>query len=1099
MLALAGLLCLLAPLLVATDAPGPARLIVSLLFFSLTPGVAALSLGRHQQSPPKLEAGMVIGTSLALSTLLAWLMLSLHAWQPEAALYAVAGVCLLTLALGARQRSQASAGGGYAPGTPHPSGEDEQHPLAPQAAERPSRGQRLRTPLQPTWVSEFELAAPIVDLCPPGGPELEYARARILVRLHRQPLGFIVLAMSEGRLAAADILTGVREQLGEELARHLARDGLQGTPLLACGLPASLRPSCSTAGPHPLASPFASVVVCTRDRADSLARTLRSLLALRHDSFEIVVDNAPRTSATRELVKTLGEQRIRCVLEAQPGLSRARNRGVAAARGEIVAFTDDDVVVDSEWLAAIVRGFTRARGVGCVTGMVPAAELETQAQAYFDSKLDWAESCEARLFDLHEHRPQDDRTYPYSAGLFGAGANFAIRKSVFAAVGSFDEALGVGSPSRGGEDLDYFLRVVLSGRIIAYEPAALVWHLHRRENDALVLADVRLRRRADGLCVQAPALHSRCGGGASCARSQSRWRTSRAITTRHAAARRLRGAPCSARREGCSPVHCSMRGLAGSLARTPPERTPMRKLQPAVEPAPSHAPASTAGWRTWSYRARADRSSPPDRSAPRLLTWRVAAPHLLLIAAALSLWLLAIAHTNLSHMSGAGLASALPLEYYLAIALLIVGFATAVYREPLPTPVLALYLLALVLAIHGTAPLVYQEPRYAWLYKHIGVTELLASTGSIHPAYDIYNNWPGFFALAAWLERVGGLSPLAFAGWAQVYFNLINAAALQFALRGLTRDRRLIWIATWIFLLGNWVGQDYYSPQALGFIFALIAIGVALRTFGSRPLPTWLARRLDRMAAADAPPPTPADLKREATAPSLTRGHSILVGGGAFLAVLITHQLSPVVLILSIIALVFVRRIPLWVPAALVALEALWLWHAWSFLSNSIALLSPGGLSTARPLGFSGEHMLPAAGLASVAARAVSLLIVLIATAEIVRRVRKRRLDATPVLLAIVPALIVGIQSYGGEVLFRAYLFSLPWLAFLVASWIINQGSSPLRRRSIRLALVSFVLAATMLVAYFGLDLGNRIDRGDVQAAVWYEKNAPAGSARWCC
>jgi GT2 family glycosyltransferase len=487
MVAFAGMLCLLAPLLVATDAPGPARLIVSLLFFSLVPGVAALSVTGRREAPLKLEAGMVVGTSLALSTLLAWLMLWLHAWQPQAALYSIAGVCLLTLAIGARLRSRVSSGGGDSPDAPRPNVEDEQRLPAPEAAKRPSKGRRLRTRLEPTWVSELELAAPIADLCLPAGPEVEYSAARILVRLHRQPLGFMVLAVNEGRLAAADILTGVREQLGEELERHLARDGLEGTPLLASGLPVSLRPSCSTSGPHPLESSFASVVVCTRDRADSLARTLRSLLALRHDSFEIVVvDNAPRTSATRELVRALGEQRIRYVLEAQPGLSRARNRGIAAARGEIVAFTDDDVVADSEWLSAIVRGFTRAESVGCVTGMVPAAELETQAQAYFDSKLDWAESCEARLFDLGEHRPQDDRTYPYSAGLFGAGANFALRKSVFTEVGGFDEALGVGSPSRGGEDLDYFLRIVLSGRIIAYEPAALVWHLHRRENDALV-------------------------------------------------------------------------------------------------------------------------------------------------------------------------------------------------------------------------------------------------------------------------------------------------------------------------------------------------------------------------------------------------------------------------------------------------------------------------------------------------------------------------------------------------------------------------------------------------------------------------------------
>jgi GT2 family glycosyltransferase len=117
--------------------------------------------------------------------------------------------------------------------------------------------------------------------------------------------------------------------------------------------------------------------------------------------------------------------------------------------------------------------------------MVPSAEIETPAQAYFDVKVGWADSARPRLFDLGEHRDDAQPLYPYVAGTFGAGANFAVRRATLAEVGPFDEALGAGSPAKGGEDIDYFLRVVLSGRAIAYEPAAIVWHFHRRELSAL--------------------------------------------------------------------------------------------------------------------------------------------------------------------------------------------------------------------------------------------------------------------------------------------------------------------------------------------------------------------------------------------------------------------------------------------------------------------------------------------------------------------------------------------------------------------------------------------------------------------------------------
>jgi GT2 family glycosyltransferase len=198
----------------------------------------------------------------------------------------------------------------------------------------------------------------------------------------------------------------------------------------------------------------------------------------------VVVDNAPRTQDTRGVVDELADPRVRYLLEPRPGLSIARNTGARAATGEVIAFTDDDVVVDRQWLTGLLRGFTRAARIGCVTGLVPSAELETAPQHFFDAKVHWSSSTTPRLFDLDEHRG-DSALYPYASGVVGTGANFAVSRAAYHALGGFDEALGAGALTRGGEDLDWFVRTLTGGWTIAYEPAAVVWHWHRRDLESL--------------------------------------------------------------------------------------------------------------------------------------------------------------------------------------------------------------------------------------------------------------------------------------------------------------------------------------------------------------------------------------------------------------------------------------------------------------------------------------------------------------------------------------------------------------------------------------------------------------------------------------
>jgi glycosyltransferase involved in cell wall biosynthesis len=230
-----------------------------------------------------------------------------------------------------------------------------------------------------------------------------------------------------------------------------------------------------------------SVVIATRNRPASLVACLDSVLAQQHPSFEVVVvDNGPSNDETRELVSEMGlrEPRLRYVREPRAGASLARNRGWREAQYPLVAFLDDDVLADPDWLPSLVRGFSRDADVWAVTGRIVANELQTSAQLWLEAYGGFDKGPDPRLFDLNGHAVASP-LYPYLPGAFGSGANIAVRRTVLDRLGGFDEALGPGTPARGGEDLAVMASVVLGGGQLAYEPAALVRHAHHREYSQL--------------------------------------------------------------------------------------------------------------------------------------------------------------------------------------------------------------------------------------------------------------------------------------------------------------------------------------------------------------------------------------------------------------------------------------------------------------------------------------------------------------------------------------------------------------------------------------------------------------------------------------
>lgn len=217
-----------------------------------------------------------------------------------------------------------------------------------------------------------------------------------------------------------------------------------------------------------------------------LPACIDSVLANDHPDFEVlVVDNGPDDERTATVVaERYGDDpRVRYLQERAPGTSHARNTGTAAARGEIIAFTDDDVVVDRGWISGLAAAVLADRGIACATGLTQPYELETEPQVWFEQYGGMGQGVERREFDLSMPDPPSV-LFPFTPGV-GSSNNMAIRRAVALDLDGFDVRLGPGTPTGGGEDLDLFVRLLLSGHRIAYEPRGIVWHRHRIEADEL--------------------------------------------------------------------------------------------------------------------------------------------------------------------------------------------------------------------------------------------------------------------------------------------------------------------------------------------------------------------------------------------------------------------------------------------------------------------------------------------------------------------------------------------------------------------------------------------------------------------------------------
>ena len=224
-----------------------------------------------------------------------------------------------------------------------------------------------------------------------------------------------------------------------------------------------------------------AVVVCTRDRPESLMKCLKSLQALTLAADEIiVVDNAPKNTQTRNIVEKFDG--VRYVIEPEPGLSIARNTGIKNCHSDIIAFTDDDIAVHPGWLEQLQSAFSSAK-IMAVTGIVLPTDLETESQVLFEFSYGYLNNgYKPQTFDESFMKRHQSRGTP--VWDIGAGANMAFKREIFEKVGNFDQRLGAGA-SGCSEDSEMWYRILMAGWHCRYVPAAVVYHTHRQDTSNL--------------------------------------------------------------------------------------------------------------------------------------------------------------------------------------------------------------------------------------------------------------------------------------------------------------------------------------------------------------------------------------------------------------------------------------------------------------------------------------------------------------------------------------------------------------------------------------------------------------------------------------
>lgn len=455
-----------------------------------------------------------------------------------------------------------------------------------------------------------------------------------------------------------------------------------------------------------------------------------------------------------------------------------------------------------------------------------------------------------------------------------------------------------------------------------------------------------------------------------------------------------------------------------------------------------------------------------------------------------ALWAVGTAQTGSGPLGEWGLLTAVAPTWWLGAGAVLAVTVTALVDRRFPAALRLASAAVLVVVVYGTANLVAAEPRPPWVFKHIAVTAYIQQHGSVDPTIDIYNRWPGFFSLSAFLGAATGTvdasDPVRFV---EIAFALLDGALVFGIARALGLRGRWAVTAAVLFSAANWVGQDYYSPQALAFALFLAAVLVVLTTLRSAPnaFGRGLVGVVSRVLRARRAPvvPTVVPASRATTVPAVVLVVLFQV------VITVSHQLTPFVLVAALVPLVLVGIVrPWWIALPVGAAPLLFLLPNLDYVQEKFGLTTgfdPVSNVTAASTSIAIPSL--ATTLQSRGVLALTALVAVVALVGIVRAVRSGHGQRALLVLwlAACPVVLVLGQSYGGEGKFRIVLFSAPFLAIAAVH--------ALHGRRLRLAATGALVTVTTLLfvaTTFQAEQANQTPASEVTAARWLDSRFAA-------
>lgn len=451
---------------------------------------------------------------------------------------------------------------------------------------------------------------------------------------------------------------------------------------------------------------------------------------------------------------------------------------------------------------------------------------------------------------------------------------------------------------------------------------------------------------------------------------------------------------------------------------------------------------------------------------------------LALVPAAVGFWLWSLQGVDLRRMNDLGLVSVLGPGFLVALVLLTASFTSAVLRRRPSELGLLAHVLVLILVLYGTVPLLDTVPQGTAVYNHLGVADYVSHHGHVDREIDAYFNWPGFFVMTSALTGLAGAaSAFDVARFGPLVFNLLYIAPLVLLFRtGIRAERRsatYVWLCVWLFFCANWVGQDAYSPQAFGYLAYLCTVALLVSVFRPR------VGKREEFGAAQ-------------------RAAVLAVVALGYVAIAISHQLTPYALVVASLALVVTRATRVNALPGFMAVVAV-LWFAYSAVPFFQQFLREQG----RNIGAVSENVNSGLGarlagspehLFVVHTRvAFTLLLWSLVPVGIWLRRRRGLGNRSFLALAASGVLLVGLQSYGGEILLRVYLFSLPGVLVFVAAVAVVNGLGPVARGGL-VASLSLVLLSLFVFARYGNARIDYFSPQEVAAVDHLYRVAPPGS-----